>query len=72
MEWRIERTGRAWEGNEAMQRWELIPEKLEMIRGRLLWDEESRIALLLPFCAEAGRAVPRPATTLPERRSPSP
>lgn len=46
MEWRIERGGRAWEGDEAMQRWELTPEKLEMIRGRLLWDDESRIALL--------------------------
>ena len=46
MEWRIERNGRAWEGDEAMQRWELTPEKLEMIHGRLLWDDESRLALL--------------------------
>jgi hypothetical protein len=45
-DWDIRREGRAWEQNEAMQRYELTPEKLEMIRGKLLWDEEERVKLL--------------------------
>lgn len=45
-EWDIRREGRAWEGDEAMQRYQLTPEKMEMIRGKLLWDEEDRVKLL--------------------------
>lgn len=44
--WDIRREGRAWTGEEARQRYELTPEKLEMIRGKLLWDEEDRVNLL--------------------------
>jgi hypothetical protein len=29
-----------------MARYELTPEKLEMIDGKLLWDHEARVALL--------------------------
>jgi hypothetical protein len=29
-----------------MQRYELTPEKLEMIRGKLLWSQKDRINLL--------------------------
>jgi hypothetical protein len=43
--WDIRREGRAW-GPEAMARYELTPEKLEMIDGKLLWDDEARVALL--------------------------
>jgi hypothetical protein len=43
--WDIRREGRAW-GAEAMTRYALTPEKLEMNRGRLLWDDEQRLALL--------------------------
>ena len=46
VQWRIERSGRAWQAGEAMARWELTPERLEMIEGKLLFDEESRVALL--------------------------
>jgi hypothetical protein len=45
-DWRIHREGRAWEGEEAHQRWELTPEKLEIYQGRLLWDDEERVELL--------------------------
>ena len=45
-QWRIERRGRAWQKDEAMRRWELTPDRLEMVEGRLLWDEQSRLALL--------------------------
>jgi hypothetical protein len=45
-DWDIRREGRAWERDEAMQRYELTPEKLEMVKGKLLWDEEDRVKLL--------------------------
>jgi hypothetical protein len=44
-DWDIRREGRAW-GNEAMERYQMTPEKLEMIRGKLLSDEEERVNLL--------------------------
>jgi hypothetical protein len=45
-DWDIRRSGRAWVSGEAMQRFELTPEKLEMVRGKLLWSEEDRVNLL--------------------------
>ena len=44
--WDIRGEGRAWRGDEARQRYELTPEKLEMVQGKLLWDEEDRVKLL--------------------------
>jgi hypothetical protein len=45
-DWDIRREGRAWEEDEAMQRYELTPEKMEMFEGKLLWYDEDRIKLL--------------------------
>ena len=45
-DWDIRRDGRAWTGAEALQRWELSPEKLEMFEGRILWDDDERVKLL--------------------------
>lgn len=45
-DWDIRREGRAWEGDEAMERYQLTPEKLEMVKGKLLWDDEDRVNLL--------------------------
>ncbi|MGQ0714928.1 MAG: hypothetical protein ACT4PJ_14595 [Gemmatimonadaceae bacterium] len=45
-EWDIRREGRAWEEDEAMQRYELTPEKIEMVKGKLLWDDEDRVTML--------------------------
>jgi hypothetical protein len=44
--WDIRPEGRAWRGEEAMARWRLTPEKLELIEGRLLWRDEDRLMLL--------------------------
>ncbi|MDF2770611.1 MAG: hypothetical protein K0S86_104 [Geminicoccaceae bacterium] len=46
VDWDIRREGRAWGGDEAMQRLDLTPEKVAMIEGRLFWDEEERLLLL--------------------------
>jgi hypothetical protein len=43
--WDIRRRGRAW-AHEAQARWALTPEKLEMYRGKLLWEDDQRLALL--------------------------
>ena len=34
--WEIRLEGRAWSGDEAHDRWELTPEKLEMLRRKTL------------------------------------
>jgi hypothetical protein len=44
--WDIRGEGRAWTSSEAMERFALTPEKLEMSEGRLLWDDEERLLLL--------------------------
>ena len=46
LKWDIRRDGRAWTGEEAMERYQLTPEKLEMVGGKLLWDDEQRLKLL--------------------------
>lgn len=46
LDWDIRREGRAWSGDEAMNRYALTPEKLEMVKGRLLWDDDARTKLL--------------------------
>lgn len=45
-EWNIQGPGRSWGENEARARYELTPEKLEMVDGKLLWDDEDRVRLL--------------------------
>ena len=52
-QWDIRREGRAW-GAEAMDRYALTPEKLEMIEGKLLWDEEERLTLLALLLENVG------------------
>jgi hypothetical protein len=44
-DWNIRREGRAW-GDEAMDRFMLTPEKLEMVGGKLLWSDQAREQLL--------------------------
>ena len=44
--WDIRRNGRAWSDDEAEDRWQLTPEKFEMMDGRLFFDDEQRLQLL--------------------------
>jgi hypothetical protein len=46
VEWDIRRQGRAWRSGEAMSRYELTPEKMEMAYGKLFWSEEQRLTML--------------------------
>lgn len=45
-DWDIRREGRAWNGDEATQRYELTPDKMEMVKGKLLRDDEDRVNML--------------------------
>ena len=44
--WDIRRDGRSWTADEALDRFERTPEKIEMIDGKLFWDDEQRLAML--------------------------
>ena len=44
--WDIRDEGRSWEAGEAMDRYLMTPEKLEMVDGKLLWSDKDRETLL--------------------------
>ena len=46
IEWDIRRGGRTRLVDEALERFALAPERIEMMDGRLLLDDEERLALL--------------------------
>lgn len=58
-EWDIRREGRAWVRGEGLERYSLTPEKIELIDGKLLWDDEERLTLLALLLENVGadRAV---------------
>jgi hypothetical protein len=58
-QWDIRNEGRSWRGDEAWDRYQLTPEKFEMIDGKLLWSDEDRETLLALLLENVGadRAV---------------
>jgi hypothetical protein len=46
IQWDIRRAGRAWGGEEARERYNLTPEKFEMVDGKLFWSDDERVTLL--------------------------
>jgi hypothetical protein len=55
--WDIRREGRAWDESEAMDRYELTPEKFEMVDGKLFWSERDRQVLLALLLENVGADV---------------
>jgi hypothetical protein len=45
VKWDIRRKGRHWR-KEAMDRYNLTPEKIEMIDGQLFWSDEDRLMMI--------------------------
>jgi hypothetical protein len=45
VDWNLRRRGRHWR-KEAMRRWQLTPETLQMVDGQLLWSREDRLLML--------------------------
>ena len=54
IQWDIRRAGRAWRGDEALQRYNLTPEKFEMDEGKLFWTDEERVTLLALLLENVG------------------
>lgn len=52
--WDICREGRAWQGAEVEERYGLTPEKIELIKGKLFWNEEDRVVMLALLLENAG------------------
>jgi hypothetical protein len=46
LRWDIRNEGRAWDKGEAWERFELVPEKFEMLQGQLSLSQEERENLL--------------------------
>ena len=44
--WDIRDAGRSWEDGEAMDRYFMTPEKIEMVSGKLLWSDHDREVLI--------------------------
>ena len=53
MPWNIRREGHAW-GDEALSRYSLTPEKIEMVGGKLLWSDEERLTLVALLLENVG------------------
>jgi len=48
--------GRPW-GDDAQARHDELPQKIEMIRGRLFWSDEDRITVLAALMQHVGAAA---------------
>ena len=53
-DWDIRGDGRAWSGDEAMQRYFSTPRKIEMIEGKLFDDVEDRENMLCLLLENVG------------------
>lgn len=45
-QWDIHRKGRAWTREEIVERYQFLPEKIELIDRKLFWREEERLTCL--------------------------
>ncbi len=54
IQWDLRPEGRAWQGPEAIARYELTPEKMEMIRGELFWSDDERLTMLALLLENVG------------------
>ena len=54
IEWDIRREGRAWDPEEVPARYRVIPEKIELILGRLYWSETDRLNMLALLLENVG------------------
>jgi hypothetical protein len=52
--WEIGRKGRAWRSGEALARYDLAPEKIEMVDGKLFNDDAERTTMLAMLLENLG------------------
>ena len=53
IQWDLRLEGCSW-GAEAMSRYDMTPEKMEMIDGKLFWSEEERLTMLALLLENVG------------------
>jgi len=55
MEFNIQRQGRKWSRAESEQKYhELCPEKIELIEGKMFWNDEQRLNMLALLLENVG------------------
>lgn len=56
--WKFDREGRSWEGNEALERNNLLPDsaRIEIHQGKLLFNDDDRLILLAMLIENLGMA----------------
>ena len=52
--WSIGLEGRSWSGEEMLARLDLMPEKTEVIGGKLYWTDEDRLIMLAVLLENVG------------------
>jgi hypothetical protein len=45
-QWDIRRKGRDWQGEEVWARYHLAPEKMELMEGKIFWNDDERLRML--------------------------
>ena len=53
VQWDVRLEGRAW-GPEGLSRFYMVPEKTEMIKGKLFWSDEERLTMLALLLENVG------------------
>ena len=54
VDWQITRAGRSWRADEALDRYFMAPEKIEMVDGKLLNSDEERLRMLALLLENVG------------------
>jgi hypothetical protein len=55
MEFNIQRQGRQWTRTEVAQKYyTLSPEKIELVKGKMFWDDEQRLNMLALLLENVG------------------
>ena len=49
--------GKAWAPDKALVRHDELPQKIEMIRGRLFWSDEERLLVLAALLEQMGASA---------------
>lgn len=52
--WHITRSGRAWSENEVLAKCRLIPEKPDVVGGKLYWSQADRLRMLALLLENVG------------------
>lgn len=53
VQWDVRPEGRAW-GEEAQSRYQMTPDKMEMIEGKMFWSDEQRLTMLALLLENVG------------------